>query len=60
MARSILCALLLAFINKAMMIDVNTIMDIVKLIANILADAVAPAHPELVPANYRTSNLVSQ
>ena len=46
MARSILLALLLAFI-KTMMIDVNTIMDIVKPIANILADAVAPAHPEL-------------
>ena len=59
-ARSILLiALLLAFI-KTMMIDVNTIMDIVKPIANILADAVAPAHPELTivdaPANnYRTS-----
>ena len=62
-ARSILLAFFLAFI-KTMMIDVNTIMDIVKPIANILADAVAPTHPELtiidVPANYRTSNLVSQ
>ena len=61
MARSILLALLLAFI-KMMMMDVNTIMDIVKPIANILADAIAPAHPELiiVPANnYRMSNLVS-
>ena len=47
MARSILLALLLAFI-KTMMIDVNTIIiDIVKPIVNILADAVAPAHPEL-------------
>ena len=63
MARSILLiALLLAFI-KTMMMEVNTIMDIVKPIANILADAVAPAHPELtivdVPANnYRTFNSV--
>ena len=63
-ARSSVRVLLLAFIKTMIRIDVNTIMDIVKPIANILADAVAPTHPELtivdVPANYRTSNLVSQ
>ena len=41
-----LCARLLALTINIMM-DVNTMTDIVKPIANTLADAVAPVHPEL-------------
>ena len=46
MASSKLCALLLA-LTKTITIDVKTMTDIVKPIANILADTVAPIHSEL-------------